>query len=86
MVFFRSVAGVDIVLVLELPGNKESWAIEVKLGLSPQVKKGFYNACANIQLTQHFIVYSGTQRYSLPNNIEAISLHEIIELLKSLSN
>jgi uncharacterized protein len=82
--FFRTVAGAEIDLVLELPANKGIWAIEIKLGLAPQVSKGFYSACEDIKATERFVVYSGTKRYHFSDKLEAIGLQEIVGLLQKM--
>jgi uncharacterized protein len=78
--FYRTAAGAEIDLVLELPGG-EKWAIEIKLGLSPKTEKGFYQACEDIQPDRSFIVYSGSERYSLKGGLEVIGLKEIMREL-----
>lgn len=80
--FYRTSGGAEIDLLLELPDGK-IWAIEIKLGLSAKVTKGFYVACADIKPSKAFVVYSGQERYPLGDNIEAISLYHIVEMLTS---
>jgi predicted AAA+ superfamily ATPase len=41
--YYRTSAGAEIDLILELPGG-ETWAIEVKRSLSPKVERGFHVA------------------------------------------
>jgi len=79
--FYRSSAGAEIDLILELP-NSEIWAIEIKLTSSPKVERGFYNACEEINPTHKFVVYNGVETYPLPHNVTAISLVEIMKLLQ----
>ena len=74
--FYRTSAGAEIDLVLELPGGA-LWAIEVKRGLIPKVERGFHNACEDLDPKRRFVVYSGSERYALGNRIEAISLFEL---------
>ena len=81
--FYRSVGGAEIDLVLELPGQ-EIWAIEVKLGLSPKVSRGFHSARADLSPDLSFIVYGGTQRHGLTEGVEAISLQELARELANL--
>ncbi len=78
--FYRTTGGAEIDLVLELPNN-EIWAIEIKHSLSPTLERGFYEACADINPHKAFVVYSGTERYQIKNNISAISLKEICILM-----
>ncbi len=74
--FYRTTAGAEIDLLLELPGN-ERWAIEVKLGLVPKCTKGFHLARADIQPDRSFVVHSGEDRYPITEGIEAIGLREL---------
>lgn len=79
--FYRTQAGAEVDLVLELPGASAPWAIEVKLGLTPSIGRGFYNACEDIAPQRAFIVHSGDDRYPLSTDIEAIGLRAMAELL-----
>jgi len=83
--FYRTQAGAEIDLVLELPGESASWAIEVKLGLTPSISRGLSNACEDIAPQRAFIVYSGEDRYPLSTDVEAIGLRAMAELLYELS-
>jgi predicted AAA+ superfamily ATPase len=71
--FYRTAAGAEIDLLLALPGNL-LWAIEIKRGLAPKVDRGFYHACADLEPTRRFVVYSGNDRFGLGDGIEVISL------------
>ena len=74
--FYRTVAGAEIDLLLELPGG-ERWAIEIKLGLSPRMERGFHRARADVQPGRSFVVYSGAEGYPLSDELEAISVREL---------
>ena len=80
--FYRTQAGAEIDLVLELPGRRQPWAIEVKLGLTPRPSRGFHNACGDIEPERSFIVYSGDERYPLSQDVEAIGLREMAAVLQ----
>src|SRR3546814_15966566 len=41
--FYRTSAGAEVDLVLELPGG-EVWAMEIKRGLTAKHRRGFHNA------------------------------------------
>lgn len=81
--FYRTLAGAEMDLVLEVPG-KGLWAIEVKYGLVPKPTKGFYTAIQDINPTHTFIVYSGQERYGFKKNIEVISLSDMAKLLSDV--
>ena len=80
--FYRTSAGAEIDLLLELPGSKGLWAIEIKRGLSARPSKGFHNACEDLKPGQAFIVHAGEDRYPVTGNIEAIGLREMAETLR----
>lgn len=79
--FYRTSAGAEIDLVLNLPGNR-LWAIEIKRSLTPKPEKGFYHACDDLKPDAKFIVYPGTESYPLANDIQAISLVELANKLQ----
>ncbi|NCC21759.1 MAG: DUF4143 domain-containing protein, partial [Alphaproteobacteria bacterium] len=80
--FYRTAAGAEIDLILELPGGKK-WAVEIKSGLAPKLGKGFYNALEDVAPDRSFIVYAGKDRYPLTEDTEAISLPELAQELIS---
>jgi uncharacterized protein len=83
--FYRTAAGAEIDLILELPGGK-LWAIEVKRGLVPKLERGFYHAQQDLGPAASFVVYSGTERYSMGQGVEAISLRGIATELLHLGS
>ncbi len=46
--FFRTAAGAEIDLLLQLPGRRKPWAIEIKRGLAPKLERGFHLACDDV--------------------------------------
>ena len=80
--FFRTQAGAEIDLVLEPPGARKPWAIEIKLGLTPRPSRGFHHARGDIEPERSFIVYSGDERYPLSEDVEAIGLREMAAALQ----
>ncbi|MBP9692392.1 MAG: ATP-binding protein [Alphaproteobacteria bacterium] len=81
--FYRTSAGAEIDLVLEIPGHG-LWAIEIKQGLTPKPKKGFYLACEDLKPDRRFCVYSGKEKYFMNPDIEAINLEDLATILSSL--
>lgn len=79
--FYRTSAGAEIDLILELPGLSEKWAIEIKSGLSAKPGKGFYNAIEDIQPDKSFVVYAGEERYPVSEDVEAIGLRDMAQTL-----
>ncbi len=80
--FYRTTAGAEIDLVLELSRN-ERWAVEIKRGSTPTVSRGFHNGCADIEATRRVVVYPDDDRFSLGQGIEVMGLlHAVSELRK----
>ena len=80
--FYRTAAGAEIDLVLEMPGGK-LWAVEIKRGLSPRLDKGFHHARQDLEPERSFVVYSGNDRYPKSEGVEAIGLVELATLLST---
>lgn len=83
--FYRTSAGAEVDLVLEFPGISEIWVIEIKRALSARPKKGFYQACNDIQPHKSFVVYAGDDRYPVSEGVEAIGVVEMSELLRRVN-
>ena len=82
--FYRTTAGAEIDLVLDLGSAHGLWTIEVKRSLAPKIEKGLHNANTDLQPSKSFIVYPGQERYHLSAHIEAISLLEMAQILAGL--
>jgi len=80
--FFRTAAGAEIDLLLELPGRRRPWAIEIKRALAPKIERGFHLACDDVRPERRLVVYGGVERFPLAKNVEAVSL---IGLCRELS-
>ena len=78
--FYRTATGVEVDLVLELPGGPV-WAIEIKRGLAAAPKRQLRVALDDIEPDRAFVVYGGDERYPLPGGVEAIGLGEMVEEL-----
>lgn len=81
--FYRTGAGAEIDLLLQLPGRTKPWAIEIKYGLAPKPSRGFHEAIRDLDVEKAFVVYSGEERYPLSETTEAISLPELLRLLQT---
>lgn len=64
----------EIDLLLSLPSNTAPWAIEIKHGLAARVERGFHHACEDVMPARRWGVYSGSKRYPLSADLEAIPL------------
>lgn len=79
--FYRTRAGAEIDLLLELPGGKGTWAVEVKLALSPRVSRGFHHACEDVAPNRAFLVSAGEGKYPLSADVEVVGLRELASML-----
>ena len=75
--FYRTSGGAEVDLILEF-GVKQRWAIEIKHSSVPSISKGFYIACDDIKATRKYILYSGSDTFSMGNGVTAISLHDLM--------
>ena len=69
-------------MVLELPGSRGPWAVEVKRSLGSALGKGFRNALEDIKPERSFVVTAGSDRYSVGKGVEAIGLREMASVLR----
>jgi len=81
--FFRTSAGAEIDLLLELPGHRQPWAIEIKRGLAPKIERGFHLACESVRPERCLVVYGGVERFPLADGIEAVSLSDLCRELSA---
>lgn len=79
--FYRTQAGAEIDLVLELPGKRAPWAIEIKRSLSGSLGKGFHHACEDVRPERAFLVHPGEERYPVTKNVEAVGLREMVSII-----
>jgi len=81
--FYRTSAGAEIDLVLEIPGHG-LWALEIKRSPSARAEKGFYIACDDLKPTRRFLVNSGSERYRISEGVDAVGLIEMARMLAEL--
>ena len=82
--FYRTQDGAEIDLVLSI-GNRPEIGIEVKRSSAPSPQKGFAIACDDLAITRRFVVYPGTERFSLRHGAQAIGLSEVVKEILSFS-
>ena len=82
--FYRTATGVEVDLILELPGDR-LWAVDIQRGTAPSVSKGLHVALEDVRPDEAFIAYSGTERYSIGDGIEAIGFTELADELSKFS-
>jgi uncharacterized protein len=83
--FYRTSAGAEIDLLIQFSA-KEIWAIEIKSGVAPQIKKGFHQACEDVKATKKYVVYGGYDEFLIGNDTTVISLRKLLEKLRDYSN
>lgn len=78
--FYRSAAGAEIDLVLEVPGAG-TLAIEIKRSLSPALSKGFVIGCEDVRAARRYLVYPGVEAYALDRRTSALPLGALVAKL-----
>ena len=82
--YYRTTAQAEIDLILEGP-KEEVWAIEIKRASAPKITKGFHSGCRDIKATKKYVIYSGSERFSIAENTEVMGITEFFQLLKQES-
>lgn len=80
--FYRTGAGAECDLLITFPDQK-TWAIEIKRNQAPSLAKGFYFAQSDIQPEAGFVVYPGQETYPLNETVQAISLINLMKLIRT---
>lgn len=76
--FYRTAAGAEIDLLLQLPGE-ELWAIEVKRSISnPNPSRGFHGACEELNVTRRIVIYPGEEEFRIDAKTEVMPLRTIL--------
>ena len=81
--FYRTAAGAEIDLLLRL-SSKALWAIEIKKGSAPKISRGFHQACEDVQATEKFVVYGGTDEFPVKHDTTVISPKNLMLRLQRL--
>lgn len=81
--YYRTSSGTEIDLVLTLSGGN-LWAIEVKRNSAPRIGHGFHSACSDLNPQKRFVVYPGTERFSLDDETDAIGITALANALQDL--
>jgi predicted AAA+ superfamily ATPase len=79
--FYRTNAGAEIDLVLELP-PKERWAIEIKRSSAPTLVRGYYIGCDDVKATRRLVVHTGDESFALGDGVEAVTLSDAVKALQ----
>ncbi|HEY1393263.1 MAG TPA: ATP-binding protein [Methylibium sp.] len=81
--FYRSSAGAEIDLVLELP-KRQRWAIEIKRSSAPAASRGFHIAADDLKVTARHVVHSGSESFPLTHGVRATTLADLQRALIEL--
>lgn len=79
--FYRTAAGAEVDLILDLGGNHGLWAIEIKRSLRTKPERGFYHALEDLKPKKAFVVYAGEERYPISEHVEAVNLRTLAQEL-----
>jgi uncharacterized protein len=77
--FYRTAAGAELDAVVDT--GHERIGFEVKLSDAPRVTKGFWNACADLQVHRAYVVAPVTSSWPLGDNAQVIPLLALSEVL-----
>lgn len=81
--YYRTHQGSEMDLVL-VKGGIPKIAVEIKNSTSPKLTQGFHNAREDLGVEQTYVVYSGTERYSIAPGIDVISLIELQNIMHTM--
>lgn len=81
--FYRSSAGAEIDLVLEMPDG-EIWTIEMKRATSPKIGKGFHIASDDLGANERILVYAGERDVPASGGARALPLMETLRKLAAV--
>ena len=84
--FYRTAAGgAEMDLVLELPGRRRPWAVEIKRSEWPVPEAGFFKARDDIEAERSFIVCDAEGHREREQGVEVVGVRELAELLQAES-
>lgn len=69
--FYRTNAGAEVDLVLERPGRKRPFALEIKRSLAPAPSRGFWNALEDLN-AEGWVIYPGKESYPLGKGVHTL--------------
>ncbi len=78
--FYRTAAGAEIDLVIKMPSS-EIWALEIKYGVAPKLRKNFSRTCDDVGVSHKYILYGGEDEFPVGDDMNVISLRRLMERL-----
>jgi predicted AAA+ superfamily ATPase len=82
--FYRTSAGAEMDLVLDLPANQGRWCVAIKRSLAVAPTKGFHHARADLAPDRCFIVHAGDAAHPVTDGVDAIGVLALAEKLRGL--
>lgn len=82
--FYRTAAGAEIDLVLDLGPKHGVWTVEIKRRAAAGLRKGYLHALADLEPRRSFCVHGGNERFPMSPSTEAIGLTELAAELAAL--
>ncbi len=77
--FYRTAAGAELDVVVTIGGQQ--LAFEAKFSSAPKPARGFWQACADLQVQSAFVVAPVRGRYPISATTWVVPIHEIAEIL-----
>ena len=81
--FYRTAAGAEMDLVLDMGGKAGLWAIEIKRTAAPSVSKGMRSAIEDLSPQRTFVVHAGEDRFPLAKDVMAIGVRDMCQTLRA---
>lgn len=79
--FYRTSAGAEIDLLIEEPGGRSRWAVEIKYSTTPVLSRGFWSALKDLGLDKGYVVCPTREPYPLSQSVTAMPVHELLKML-----
>jgi hypothetical protein len=77
--FFRTAAGAELDALVDT--GQERLGFEIKLSDAPRVTKGFWNACADLQVSRAYVVAPVSSSWPLSDTAQVIGLLDVGRVL-----
>ena len=77
--FYRTNAGAEVDILFFDQQNRPV-AVEIKYSLSPKVSRGFWNAMEDLSCQKGFVVYPGSEKYPITENVVALPIGNLQEI------
>lgn len=84
LMHYRTAAGAEIDLVVELAGRRVG--IEIKFSATPQVSRGFWHSLQDLGLRRAFVLAPVPRAYPLSDQVEVLPLHELPQVVAALAS